>query len=178
MLISSIPLPLKKNYLNACISGSLMRLQQPVRIVASAPAELYKGSRCPGPRRLSCNFHTGSGGGGGKKVSCIVCRVSHVVCVCPSFPPITPRGCQGQDPTAQSPPERGAEPPPAPGRFFWGSPHRIFALYSRSPPRRPAPPAPHRRRDILGRFCAALLFPLPCPHPGGVPGRHSPWELP
>lgn len=86
-----------------------MRLQQPVRIVASAPAELYKAA----PGGFPCNFHTESSGRGRKR------RVPPVPpCVC-----LTPRsrarpGCrspEGQHPTLPTHTPHHHHPP-APSR--------------------------------------------------------------
>lgn len=160
-----------------------MRLQQPVRIVASAPAELYKGSRCPGPRRLSCNFHTGSGGGGARRCSVfyVVCRLSCVPCrVCvPLFPPHHPAGLPGTGPHRPKPPGEGSRATPSPARIFLGSPpsyiRPIFAVLAPQAGSPRAAPPPGYFGAVLRR--SAVSPPLSSPWGGGA-GRHSPWELP
>lgn len=84
-----------------------MRWQQPVRIVASAPAELYKESCCPaGPAAFPSNFHTASAGRGGKSALAPRSRAR------PSR-----RSSEGQDRPPASPPAPSrvgqSRPPPA-----------------------------------------------------------------
>lgn len=164
-----------------------MRLQQPVRIVASAPAELYKGSCCPAaPGDFPCNFHSESAGGGGKW------GVRH---------PLTPRSCgarKGRTPPTHSREEQNRPPlRRVPIQAGWlprvcggpgpGGPGQVqrYVLASRSFPAEPwgvrCRQLPQwRSRGHLGaeqRACAPHPRPLrppACPSPFQTPAPAAP----
>lgn len=173
-----------------------MRWQQPVRIVASAPAELYKESCCPaGPADFPRNFHSASAGRGGKS--------THTSPLAPrSRARPSCRSSEGQDrpplhPIAPSPKPGGAEPPPAPpgcregerlgevggprggGRRGGGPPGQVqrYVLASRSSPAEPwacgaSVPAPRTPGRGAARLRTASASPLHAP--ALVPADPSP----